>query len=81
LLDLHADLVVLVGLDGAVARGLLVGDLQVDGRALLLQVLFLEEEAEQRRADGDAVVGGVDHQVESLLGDHLLALPRIAQPL
>lgn len=79
--DLHADLVVFVGLDGAVARGLLVGDFQVYGRAFLLQVFLLEEEAEEGRADGDAVVGCVDHQIESLRGNHLLALPRIAQSL
>jgi riboflavin synthase len=73
--DLPANLVVSIRLYVAVSVGLLVDNLQMNGRTLLLQVFLFEEEAKQRRTNGDTVVGSINHDVKLLFHNHLLFLP------
>jgi hypothetical protein len=47
----------------------------MNGRELLLQVFLFEEEAKQRRTNGDTVVGSINHDVKLLFHNHLLFLP------
>lgn len=55
--DLHAYFIILIILCVTVPVCFFVDDLNVEGRAFVLEVLLLEEEDRQRRVNCDAVIG------------------------
>ena len=59
----------------------LVDDVDVDGWALFFEAFLLEEEAKQRRANSDSVVGSADHQAELLLRNRLIRPPALSDAL
>lgn len=77
MLDLHTYLVLPITLNCPISMGFLVDDVDMDGRALFLQVFLLEEESEQGRADRDSIVCGVDYQVKLFFRDHFVVSPAI----
>lgn len=73
--DLQIDFIVSVAFSLSVSVGLFVRDVDVDGWTFFLQIFLLEKEAQQGRADGDSVVGCIDHYVEIFFGNDLLMSP------
>lgn len=84
MLDLHANLVFVIALNGPISMGFLVDDVDVNGRALFTQTFLLEEEAEQRRAKSDAIVCRVDNNVKPFFRNNFIvppAVPEVGQVL
>jgi hypothetical protein len=75
MLYLHPYLVVLVVLGSSIAVGLFVDDFNMNWRTLFLQILLLQEEAKEGRADCNSIIGSTDHDVESFLSDNFLISP------